>query len=183
MRPIVRLQFWLLLWLSFSCASLFAQAAPVKALVTSAVKDSQLTTLRFNTHPLARAEFDVGAALPTLPMERMLLVLKRSPEQEHALAGLLDQLQDKSTADFHQWMTPDQFGRQFGPADPDIQAVTAWLQSHGFRVAEVSKGRTVIEFSGTAAQVQSAFFHADCQYCPVATALLFSHRTVQRCLT
>jgi subtilase family serine protease len=35
--------------------------------------------------------------------------------------------------------------------------VTSWLQEHGFEVAQVSKGRTLIEFSGTAAQVQEAF--------------------------
>ena len=52
-------------------------------------------------------------------MQRMLLVLKRSPEQEHALAGRLDQLQDKSSPYFHQWLTPEQFGQEFGPADAD----------------------------------------------------------------
>ena len=35
--------------------------------------------------------------------------------------------------------------------------MTAWLQSQGFQVTQVSKGRTVIEFSGTAALVQQAF--------------------------
>ena len=87
----------------------------------------------------------------------MLLVLKRSPEQETALLKLLDDQQDKSSPDFHKWLTPEQFGQQFGPADSDIHAVTSWLQAHGFEVAQVSKGRTVIEFSGTAAQVREAF--------------------------
>jgi subtilase family serine protease len=137
--------------------SFCALAQTVKPRITSAVKESQLTTLQFNTHPLARAEFDVGPAQPDMPLQRMLLVLKRSPEQEHALVGMLDQLQDKSSPNFHQWMTPDQFGRQFGAADSDIAAVTAWLTGHGFQVAQVSQGRSVIEFSGTAAQVQSAF--------------------------
>jgi Pro-kumamolisin, activation domain/Bacterial Ig-like domain (group 3) len=45
----------------------------------------------------------------------------------------------------------------FGPSDQDIQAITTWLQSHGFEVANVSPGRHVIEFSGTASQVQEAF--------------------------
>lgn len=52
----------------------------------------------------------------------------------------------------------------FGPADSDIQAVTAGLQTHGFRVALVSKGRTVIEFSGTAAVVQEALHTAIHKY-------------------
>src|ERR1700733_8521886 len=127
--------------------SFCALAQTVKPRITSAVKESQLTTLKFNTHPLARAEFDVGPAQPDMPLQRMLLVLKRSPEQEHALVGMLDQLQDKSSPNFHQWMTPDQFGRQFGAADSDIAAVTAWLAGHGFQVAQVSQGRSVIEFS------------------------------------
>ena len=52
---------------------------------------------------------------------------------------------------------PQQFGQQFGPSDQDIQTITSWLQSHGFQVAPISNGRTVIEFSGTAGQVQEAF--------------------------
>ncbi len=91
-----------------------------------------------------------------LPMNRMLLVLKRSDEQESALRTLIDDQQDKASPNYHKWMTPDEFGKQFGPSDQDIQQVTAWLQSHGFQIAQVSKGRTVIEFSGTAAQVQDA---------------------------
>ena len=63
-------------------------------------------------------------------MERMLLVLKRSPEQESALQKLLDDQQDKSSPNYHKWLTPEDFGKQFGPADSDLQAVTTWLQSH-----------------------------------------------------
>ena len=49
-----------------------------------------------------------------------------------------------------------QYGQQFGPTDTDLQTITAWLQSHGFEVGS-TKGRTVLEFSGTAGQVQEAF--------------------------
>ena len=113
---------------------------------------------------MARPEFDRGAAPSTLPMQRMLLVLKRSPEQEAALQQFLDAQQDKSSAQYHAWLTPDEFGRQFGPADEDIQAVVSWLSSHGFDVPRVGKGRTAIEFSGTAGQVQEAFHTEIHQY-------------------
>jgi hypothetical protein len=134
-----------------------AQAPVVASRITQAVDETRLTTLSGNTHPLALPQFDQGAAPPSLPMERMLLAPKRSPDQEAALDALLDQQQDKSSPNYHQWLTPDQFGQQFGPSDQDIQAVTSWLQSHGFQVAGVSRGRTTIEFSGTASQVQEAF--------------------------
>ena len=135
-----------------------AQNAPPKpALITQPIEESKLTVLRGNTYPLALAKYDRGAAPASLPMQRMLLVLKRSPELEASLVALLDQQQDKSSPNYHAWLTPEQFGQQFGPADADIQAITSWLQLQGFQIAKVSNGRTVIEFSGTAAQVQTAF--------------------------
>ena len=130
---------------------------PTRPRATQAIDDAQLTTLRGNTHPLARTEFDQGVAPPTLPMERILLVLKRSPEQETQLRALLQSQQDKSSPNYHQWLTPDQFGQRFGLAPEDVQVVTSWLQSRGFQVSTVGRGLTAIEFSGTAGQVQDAF--------------------------
>ena len=127
-----------------------------RPLITAAVDETQLTTLKGNTHPLARPQFDLGTAPASLPMERMLLVLKRSPEQEFALRKLLDDQQDKHSPNYHKWTTPEQYGRQFGPSDADMQTITAWLQSHGFQVGS-TKGRTVLEFSGSASHVQEAF--------------------------
>jgi hypothetical protein len=127
-----------------------------RPLITQPVDESQLTILKGNTHPLARPEFNLGTAPATLPMQRMLLVLKRSPEQEFALRRLLDNQQDKSSPSYHKWLTPAEYGKRFGPTDSDMQTITAWLQSHGLQVGS-TKGRTVLEFSGTASQVQQAF--------------------------
>jgi hypothetical protein len=134
-----------------------AQNAPAPARITQAVDEANLTILKGNTYFLARAKYDRGAAPSSLPMNRMLLVLQRSPQQESALEQLLDQQQDQSSPNYHQWLTPQQFGQQFGPSDQDVEKITSWLQSHGFQVASISNGRTVIEFSGTAGQVQEAF--------------------------
>ena len=136
------------------------QAASPQSRIVDRVNDSALVTLRGNTHPLAQPQFDQGAAPPDLPMARMLLVLKRSAAQESALQSLLDNQQDLNSPSYHQWLTPDQFGQQFGPSDQDMQVIAAWLISHGFQIGRISRGRTVIEFSGTAAQVQQAF-HAE----------------------
>ena len=134
-----------------------AQTAAIPARITQAIDETQLVRLHGNVHPLARPEFDQGAAPPSLPMERMLLILKRSPEQEAALDQLMTEQHDKSSPNFHKWLTPEQFGAQFGPADADIQTVTSWLQSHGFQVARVTKGKTAVELSGTAALLKEAF--------------------------
>jgi hypothetical protein len=128
----------------------------VRPRVTDRVDTSRLTTLKGNTHPLARAQYDQGAAPASLPMNRIMLLLQRSPEQESALQDLLTQQQVSTSPSFHKWFTPDQFGQQFGPADADVQAVTSWLASFGFQNIKVSKGRVTIEFSGTASQVEAA---------------------------
>jgi hypothetical protein len=92
-----------------------------------------------------------------MPLHRLLLVLQRSPQQEAALRKLLDDQQTKASPNYHMWLTPEQFGEQFGPAPSDIQAVTDWLASEGFEVSRVTAGRTVIEFSGTAGALRNAF--------------------------
>ncbi|HEY6467140.1 MAG TPA: protease pro-enzyme activation domain-containing protein, partial [Candidatus Acidoferrales bacterium] len=134
-----------------------SQTIAVPSRVTQAINEADIVTLRGNTHPLAQARFDQGAAADSMPMQRMLLVLKRSANQEAALDSLLEQQQDPTSANYHHWLTPQQFGQQFGPSDQDIQTVMNWLQAHGFTVAGASNGRTVIEFSGTAGQVRQAF--------------------------
>jgi len=146
---------------SFSAS---AQSGRVPARITQAVDPQKLVTLRGNVHPLARPRNDQGLAPDSLSMPRMLLVLQRSPDQESALQQLLVDQQVKSRANFHQWLTPQQFGQQFGPADADIQAVTDWLTSQGFQVNRVSNGRTMIEFSGTAGLVRQAFHTEIHQY-------------------
>ena len=137
-----------------------AQSTAVAPRITQAVDDTKLVTLTGNTHPMARAQFDQGAAPDTLPLKRLMLVLKRSPQQEAALRTLLDEQQDKASPNFHKWLTPDQFGKQFGPADSDVQVVKGWLESHGFEVTNVTKGKTVIEFNATVGLVKQAF-HTD----------------------
>jgi hypothetical protein len=138
------------------CSLALAQPAP-SALVTQAVDNSVRTSLPGNVHPLARAEFDRGEAPIDMPLKRMLLVLKRSPEQAAALRKLIDHQQDKSSPDYHKWVTPEEFGVRFGLSDQDLSAVANWLTASGFEVTQVSKGRTVIEFSGTAGLVKQAF--------------------------
>jgi len=125
--------------------------------ISGEIDDSHLTVLKGNTIPLANAGNDCGAAAKDLQLHRMLMLLRRSPDQESALNKLLDSQQNPGSPQFHQWLTPDQFGEQFGPTKEDIAATSNWLASHGFSNISISKGGDVIEFSGTAGQVYSAF--------------------------
>ena len=134
-------------------------AAPsrIPARVTQKVDDQNLAPLHGGIHRMARTEFDRGAVPDAQPANHVILTLKRSKEQDAALRQLLSEQQDKSSKNYHAWLTPDQFGKQFGPADSDIQAVTDWLTSCGFSDVKVSPGRTRVEFSGNVGQIRNAF--------------------------
>ena len=116
-----------------------------------------LTQIPGSTHPLIRMARELGRAPASLPMERTLLQLANSPEQEAALEQLLADQQDPNSPNYHAWLTPEQFGAQFGASQADIETVSSWLSAQGLQVTEVAAGRRTIEFSGTVQQVEAAF--------------------------
>ena len=142
---------------------LWAQTHPTR-LVIAPVDDAQRTTLHGTVHPLAQARYDRGAVDDSLPAARLLLLLNRSAAQEAALQKFLVDAHRRGSATYHQWLTPQQFGARFGPADSDIQAAQGWLRSQGFSVSRVTKSKQFIEFSGTAGQLRSAFRTSIHQY-------------------
>ena len=77
--------------------------------------------------------------------------------QSAGLDKLLAGQQNPSSALYHQWLTPEQFGAEFGLSTTDLASVSAWLQSQGLTVTGVARGRTFINFSGTVAAVNQAF--------------------------
>lgn len=146
-------------------AAFIACAFPVAALGQSAVMprivelvDSDVyTRLHGNLSALARPENDRGEASPSTQLNHLRLILSRSADQQVALDSYKAQLMNKSSPNYRKWLTPEQFGKLYGPADSDIAAITGWLESQGLKVEEVSLGRTNIAFSGSVAQVEATF--------------------------
>ena len=130
---------------------------PATPLVTEPIDEAKLVTLHGNVHPLAQARYDLGAASASVPARRLLLLLNRPADREAALAQYMQDVHNLGSATYHQWITPEQFGARFGAADSDIHTVTSWINAKGFQVTRVSKGKTLIEFSGTVGQIGDAF--------------------------
>jgi subtilase family serine protease len=144
----------------FSGSALAANAAgsPTAApRIVDAIDEANLIKLAGQTHPLAVPKYDQGAVEDSLPMEHMFLQLRRSPEQEQALERSIAERQDPHSASYHQWLTAEELGRTFGPAQQDIETVSQWLSSHALKVNAVSKNGLTIDVSGTAGQVREAF--------------------------
>ena len=133
----------------------FSQVKPADRLLSPIVASQR--TVTNPVHPLATRQNDVGRVTGSHVFQRMILLLQRSPEQETALRQLLADQQDPKSPQYHKWLTPTQFGQQFGPSDADLAKVQSWLQAQGFSVEKPSIGRQFLEFTGTSAQVETAF--------------------------
>ena len=127
------------------------------ARLTQPVDDRALVTLGGTVHPLANARNDRGPASPDMQLERLQIILKRSPQQEVSLQQQLRDMHTPGTVNFHKWLTPDQFGQQFGAADQDVQTIENWLQAQGFQVLKVNPGKQTLEVSGSVGALQQAF--------------------------
>jgi subtilase family serine protease len=108
-------------------------------------------------HPLARAEFDQGRVAGSMRINRASMVFKLSPTQQADLEKLLEEQQDSDSPNYHKWLTPEDYAARFGMSEADLNKVSAWLKSLGLTVNGFSRARTRVFFSGTAAQVESAF--------------------------
>jgi hypothetical protein len=108
-------------------------------------------------HPLATKQNDLGRVNPNQVFHRMVLLTQRSAAQEADLEQLLQEQQDPSSPQYHQWLTPVEFGQRFGPGTNDMAKITGWLQSQGFTVEPPANGRQFIFFTGSSAQVEAAF--------------------------
>ena len=140
-----------------SLSSESAETEAVPSRVMEQVDDAKRVKLAGNTHPMARTEFDMGRVDSNKLLERVVMVLKRSPEQEAALAAFNERQYDPNSPDFHHWLSAEEFGKLYGPSDADIAAVTNWLQNHGLQIHEVGKGRVYVQFTGTVGNIERAF--------------------------
>ena len=129
----------------------------VPSRIVAPVDESARVVLHGYVHPLANAANDRGVAPDSMPLSRMHLVLRRSSSQEAALKQFVSDVHTPGSASYHQWLTPDQFGQQFGPSDQDVATVESWLSANGFEVAGVEPGKQVIDFTGSVAQLRNAF--------------------------
>jgi uncharacterized protein (TIGR03437 family) len=133
-----------------------AAALAQKPRITQAIDPARTSILDKHVHPLARPEFDRGAAHKNLQLGYVTLVLKPTAAQQSDLEALLIQQQNRTSANYHKWLTPEQFGDRFGIAQTDLAAIRSWLESQGLHIEDTARGRNWIAFSGSVDEIQSA---------------------------
>jgi len=103
----------------------------------------------------------ITARLPSvnrLPASTPLRVAIGLPLRNQAgLDALLRQLSDPASPNFRQYLTPQEFAARFGPTQADYDAVIAFARNSGLTVTGTHPNRTLLDVSGTAAQLENVF--------------------------
>jgi subtilase family serine protease len=80
-----------------------------------------------------------------------------SETQQAALTKLLADQHNPASPLYHKWLTPSEFGAQFGLSSSDLDRVKTWLQTQGLSVTSISPSLNYVTVSGTVAQINAAF--------------------------
>lgn len=104
-----------------------------------------------------RVLYDRGPLPAETPLLGIALHFRRTPAQQADLQSLLAAQQNPKSQLYHQWLTPEQFAARFGLPEVELKLVESWLFRQGFNIDSVARGKTMLRFSGTAAQINTAF--------------------------
>ena len=104
----------------FLLSSLLLAQLTQQRRIVRPVNNVSIVRLQGTMHPRAFSGIDRGPVPAMMPLERMTLVFSRTPEQQAALEQLLAEQQDANSANYHKWLTPEEFGDRFGLAQADI---------------------------------------------------------------
>lgn len=108
--------------------------------------------------PAARATFvDVGRAAGTTAIDDAMLFLPLAPEADARLQKLLADQLDPASSRYHKWITPEEFGQQFGAAQSELDSLLAGMRAQGLRPATVARSHGWVRFSGQASDIERAF--------------------------
>ena len=119
---------------------------------------------------------DAGSVDPDTRITGVRLVTIPSKAQNTALEQLLEAQRDPASPDYHNWLTPEQYGERFGLSDDNLALISSWLQSSGFSIDKVARARNWIQFSGTAAQMAKAF-HTELRHVEIPGETHFTNTT------
>ena len=130
---------------------------PAANRIAQAIDDRDTVQLQGNVRPFLQQAVDQGRMDGGIRLESVALVFKRTAAQDADIEKLLADSQNTSSPSYHKWLTPEQYADRFGLSPGDVNKVVSWLESEGFTVNRVARGRTAVFFSGTVAQVETVF--------------------------
>jgi hypothetical protein len=117
---------------------------------------AQRTALSMRVPALPAGATDLGA-LPASQPVAVTLYLAPSAARQAALVSYLTAVQTPGNAAYRVWLTPTEFGQEFGATADQVAEVNAFVGGAGLSVESASASGLRVTVSGTEAQIEAAF--------------------------
>jgi len=89
--------------------------------------------------------------------QRLHLAIGLPSRDPAGLKNLIDDLYNPASPNFRHYLTPAEFTAQFGPTEPDYQAVVDFAKANGLTVTGTHPNRLVLDVDGAIPDIESAF--------------------------
>lgn len=93
----------------------------------------------------------------TNPQQQLHLSISLRLRNQTGLDNLLAAIYDPQSAQYHQYLTPDEYNQLFAPAPDQVQQIVAFLQSRGITITNTAPNNLLIDATATVGQVQQTF--------------------------
>ena len=109
------------------------------------------------------------------PRRQLKLTIGLPLQNREKLTNLLEELYNPSSPNFRHFLSADEFTASFGPSREDYQAVVDFAKSHGLTVRNTHTNRTLVDISGSVADIEKAFnVHMQVYQHPVEARTFFA---------
>jgi Pro-kumamolisin, activation domain/Divergent InlB B-repeat domain/Subtilase family len=90
------------------------------------------------------------------PQQKLRLVFTLKPPHMVEEEQFLDQLQDRDSPLFHQYLSPEEWNQRFAPSVEDEQSVVSWAQSQGLTITQRYPNRLLVDVEAPVATIERA---------------------------
>jgi hypothetical protein len=116
--------------------------------------DASRRTLTGHKPPIVAGLAAIGDLAQSKQVSLAIGLPLRNQDQ---LQELLQQLYDPSSTNYHKFLSSPEFTARFGPTEQDYEAVRRFVESQGLTVVGTHLNRVVLDVTGPAAKIGSAF--------------------------
>jgi subtilase family serine protease len=143
--------------LSFSLGPFLVLAQTTSDRLTTDVNSNSVVALRYSVNPQAAEQNEIGRVPSGTKINGVTMYFKPSAEQQAELDALVKAQQTPGSANYHKWLTPEEYASRFGLSGNDLAKVQSWLEQQGFTFDRLARSHNSVSFSGTVGQAESAF--------------------------
>jgi kumamolisin len=128
---------------------------------TANASETPLIAIPNSTNPQLAHSARVGAVAANQPMS---VAVSLNLRDRAGLDRFVAQVGDPKSPLYRHYLTSEQFAARYSPTSADIARVTDYLTGSGLRITNVAGNRSVIDATGTTAQIEHAFGTSESVY-------------------